>query len=256
MVIIALLIGGLLGPLSRQVEQSQVNSTQRQLEEIRESLLGYAVIYKRLPCPDSTGDGLEDRIAAGANTGACSNVIGTFPWASLNMSEGDAWNNRFGYRVSDEFSVASDTSPRPSSVLYGLSYAAATSGAIVINQRNADKSKTTLAGGAGANPPGATAIVWSFGKNGYGATQAGGTVRPGAPAANVDETANATTNPNAALAAGASFALAFIVRNSKDAANTCSDTTGTSEMCEFDDQLVWVSAHTLISRMVVANRMP
>jgi hypothetical protein len=98
--------------------------------------------------------------------------------------------------------------------------------------------------------------VWSFGKNGYGATQAGGSARPSAPAANVDETANATTNASAALAAGASAALAFIVRNSKDSANTCSDTTGTTEMCEFDDQIVWLSAHTVISRMVVANRMP
>ena len=158
--------------------------------------------------------------------------------------------------VSAEFSVAADAPSLPASVLYGLSYSAATQGAIVINQRNADKSPTVLAGGAGANPPGAAAIVWSFGKNGYGATQMGGIARPAVPALNVDESANAAMNANAALAAGASSALAFIARTPKDAVNTCSDTIGATEMCEYDDQLLWLSAHTVISRMVAAGRMP
>lgn len=263
MVIIALLIGGLLGPISRQVEQSRVTATQKQLDEIKESLLGYAAIHRRLPCPDLTGDGLEDRLSAGVNAGACGSplagtlqVLGTFPWASLNFPEADAWNNRFGYRVADEFSVAADTSPLPASIAFGLSFLASTAGNIVINQRNAAKTTTPLAGGAGANPPGAVAIVWSFGRNGYGATQAGGTARQAVPAPNVDETTNATSNANPALAAGASAALAFIVRTSKDASNTCNDIAGATEMCEFDDQLIWLSAHTVISRMIAAGRMP
>ena len=35
MIIIALLIGGLLGPIGRQVDQSRVNTTQRQLDDIK-----------------------------------------------------------------------------------------------------------------------------------------------------------------------------------------------------------------------------
>ena len=37
MIIIALLIGGLLGPIGRQVDQSHVNTTQKQLEDIKEA---------------------------------------------------------------------------------------------------------------------------------------------------------------------------------------------------------------------------
>ena len=262
MIIIALLIGGLLGPIGRQVDQSHVNTTQKQLEDIKEALLGYAVINRRLPCPDLTGDGLEDRLTAGVNAGACGDpligsvqVLGTLPWATLNFTESDAWNTRFGYRVASEFSVTSDP-PLPASVTSGLSFAAATTGNIVINQRNANKTTTLLAGGANANPPGAVAIVWSFGKNGYGGTQAGGTVRAAVPAVNTDETTNATTNANPTLAAGGSAALAFIVRTPKDAATPCSDTAGAAQMCEFDDQLLWLSANTVISRMVTAGRMP
>ena len=263
MIIIALLIGGLLGPIGRQVDQSRVNTTQKQLEDIKEALLGYAVIHRRLPCPDLTGDGLEDRLTAGANTGACGaplvgtvQLLGTLPWSTLNLTEPDAWNTRFGYRVASEFSVSSDTSPLPSSIAFGLSFPAATSGNIVINQRNANKTTTLLAGGANANPPGAVAIVWSFGKNGYGGTQAGGTARAAVPAVNIDETTNATTNANPALAAGGSAALAFIVRTPKDAETPCSDTALAANMCEFDDQLLWLSANTVISRMVTAGRMP
>ena len=264
MIIIALLIGGLLGPIGRQVDQSHVNTTQKQLEDIKEALLGYAVINRRLPCPDLTGDGLEDRLIAGANAGACGDpaigtvqVLGTLPWATLNTGESDAWNTRFGYRVADEFSVTSST-PLPASIAFGLSYSAGTAGNIVINQRNAAKTTTILAGGAGANPPGAVAVVWSFGKNGYGGTQAGGTARAAIPAANVDETANATNNANTTLAAGGSSAGApsFIVRTPTDDATGCNDTAGAVQMCEFDDQLLWLSASTLISRMVVAGRMP
>ena len=266
MIIIALLIGGLLGPISRQVDQSRTSSTQKQLEDIKETLLGYAVINRRLPCPDLTGDGLEDRLTAGANAGACGDpalgtiqVLGTLPWATLNFTESDVWNIRFGYRVASEFSMAaSDPSlpqaaPGPS---FGLSFSAATQGNIVINQRNANKTTTLLAGGGGANPPGAVAVVWSFGKNGYGGTQAGGVARPAPPVANTDEVANARTNASPALAAGATAALAFIVRTPIDAASPCSDTVGAAQMCEFDDQFLWLSANTVISRMVTAGRMP
>ena len=257
MIIIALLIGGLLGPIGRQVDQSNVNATQRQLDDIKESLLGYAVVFRRLPCPDLDGDGIENRVPAGfATTGACGDstgavvLRGTLPWATLNVTESDAWNTRIGYRVASEFSVSADTSPLPSTIAWGLSFSAATQGNIAINQRNANKTTTALASGAaGGSPPGAVAIIWSFGKKTSGGTQAGGTARPGAPAVNVDETANANSN-------GGTVAVPFIVRTPTDAATPCSDTAGANQMCEFDDILLWLSAHIVISRMVVAGRMP
>ena len=258
MIIIALLIGGLLGPIGRQVDQSRVNTTQRQLDDIKESLLGYAVVHRRLPCPDLDGDGVENRVASGVCGTAAGTIVllGTLPWATLNVPEADAWNTRFGYSVSNEFSVAASPSP-PSGVLWGLSFPAATSGIIVINQRNANKSTTFLARGAAVtDPPGAAAIIWSFGKNAYGGTQAGGVARALAPLVNVDEIANATANPNIPANNAGTAGFPFIVRTPTDAATPCSDTAGTNQMCEFDDILLWLSSHTVISRMVVAGRMP
>ena len=41
--VIALLLGSILVPLSNQVEQRQISETQKTLEEIKESIIGFAV---------------------------------------------------------------------------------------------------------------------------------------------------------------------------------------------------------------------
>lgn len=255
MVIISLFIGALLGPISRQVDQSRANATQRQMEEIKDALLGHAAINLQLPCPDVDGDGVEDRVAGpnppNLTAGSCSNLIGTLPWATLNVNEADVWNTRYGYRVSQQFSVAATTSPLPTGHA-GLSFATATSGSIVINQRNANKSATALAAGSGLNPPGVVALVWSYGKNGYGGTPAGGGIARAFPPGGT----GADENSNSLATAGAT-GTPFVVRTSKDSDSPCSDTAGAgTPMCEFDDQLVWLSANTLINRLVAAGRLP
>jgi prepilin-type N-terminal cleavage/methylation domain len=53
LVIVALLIGGLLIPLSTQIDIRNVADTRRALTEIREAMLGYLVVNGRLPCPAS-----------------------------------------------------------------------------------------------------------------------------------------------------------------------------------------------------------
>ena len=253
MVVISLFLGALLGPISRQVDQSRVNATQRQLEDIKDALLGHATINLQLPCPDVDGDGVEDRVLGpnppNLTAGSCTSLIGGLPWATLNVAEADAWNTRFLYRVSDQFSVAATTSPMPTGYS-GLSFATATSGSIVINQRNSNKSTSALASGPGANPPGVAALVLSFGKNAYGGNMAGGAARPGPPAVNADETSN--TNANAGTAA----ATPLIVRSPKDSDSPCSDTAAGPPMCEYDDQMIWLSANTLFNRLVAAGRMP
>lgn len=243
MIILALLLGALLGPIGRQVDQSQVNATERQLADIKDALLGHLVINRQLPCPDVDGDGVEDRVPAGS----CSSLLGWLPWTTLNVPEADAWNTRFRYRVSDQFTVATTMSPMPSGYS-GLSLATATSGNIVINQRAVNKSSLLLAGSPSGNPPGVAAVVLSFGKNTLGGTMAGGTARQ--LPTNNDETLNA------AASAGASVAATFIIRTPKDEDNPCSDTAGTTPMCAFDDQLIWLSANTIISRLVIAGRIP
>ena len=49
--IIGLLLGMLIVPLSTQVDQQRIGDTQRQLDLIREAVIGFAVANGRLPCP-------------------------------------------------------------------------------------------------------------------------------------------------------------------------------------------------------------
>ncbi len=51
LVVVALLIGGLLVPLSMQIEQQRIRDTQKTLEEIKEALVGFAIANGRLPRP-------------------------------------------------------------------------------------------------------------------------------------------------------------------------------------------------------------
>jgi type II secretory pathway pseudopilin PulG len=51
LVIVTLLIGSFLYPLSTQVDQRNIADTQRRLEDIREALITYAIVNGRFPCP-------------------------------------------------------------------------------------------------------------------------------------------------------------------------------------------------------------
>ena len=52
--IITLLLGGLLPTLSAQRGSQHISETRKQLEEIQQALVGYAIANGRLPCPAST----------------------------------------------------------------------------------------------------------------------------------------------------------------------------------------------------------
>jgi len=105
LIIVSLLTGGLMVSLSAQIQQRQRSETQQQLVDIRDALLGYAASHSALdgkpyfPCPDTNGDGQEDR-----NGNSCINASGQLPWGDLGLGNQDAWGNRFDYRVHAIFS--------------------------------------------------------------------------------------------------------------------------------------------------------
>lgn len=116
-VVIALLLGSILVPLATQVEQRKISDTRKGLEEIREALIGFAIINGRLPCPDTDSDpaaagyGLEEASCAAAPV-----AEGYLPWKTLGVAELDAWglkraaaaSPRIGdwrYRVDRNFAV-------------------------------------------------------------------------------------------------------------------------------------------------------
>ena len=51
MIILAMLLGGLVAPLTAQIDQRNMNETRQSLAEIKEALIGFAVTSGRLPCP-------------------------------------------------------------------------------------------------------------------------------------------------------------------------------------------------------------
>lgn len=103
LIIVSLLLGGLLVPLTTQVEITQRQETERVLAEFQDVLIGFALINGRLPCPDTNTppDGQENLVG-----NSCANVAGTLPWITLGTTERDSWNNRFSYRVTATFADA------------------------------------------------------------------------------------------------------------------------------------------------------
>ncbi|MDP2154704.1 MAG: prepilin-type N-terminal cleavage/methylation domain-containing protein [Sulfuricella sp.] len=92
LVIIGLLLGGLLMPLSAQMEQRRISETQKALDEINQALIGFAVANKRLPCPSTQTDpAATDYGAENASCSAAPIAEGYLPWKTLGVAELDAW---------------------------------------------------------------------------------------------------------------------------------------------------------------------
>lgn len=110
LVIFSLLIGGMLMGLGAQRQVAEVNESQKQLGEIRDALIGFAVTNGRLPCPadptvasGAAGAGIERVPTAGGCTGGAAALAGALPWATLGVPELDAWGRRWSYRVTGVF---------------------------------------------------------------------------------------------------------------------------------------------------------
>ena len=105
LVIVGLLISGLLIPLGVQKDLRDYGETRAELADLREALIGFAMSHSAadgkpyLPCPDTTGDGSENRVAA-----ACVSPAGNIPWETLGLGQSDSWNNAYLYRVTGTYS--------------------------------------------------------------------------------------------------------------------------------------------------------
>ncbi|MCL2345169.1 MAG: prepilin-type N-terminal cleavage/methylation domain-containing protein [Desulfobulbus sp.] len=228
LIIFTLLAGGLLMTLSAQQEIQRLNQVRRQLADIREALLGYAVANGRLPAPANPA------IASGAAnagvsdnslvTGAKPTGMGVLPWATLGLPETDPWGQRFTYRVTPSFADAIGTPPLPSCPPNPppaqASFALCSNGDITVTDGS-----TNIA----TNLP---VIVISHGRNGLGGYGQDGTQRAGAAGY---ELTNATGS-----AIGCS-GVCFVSR---------------VQSADFDDEVIWVPLPILMNRMVIAGRLP
>lgn len=218
LVIVGLIIGGLVTPLTVQMEQRRVGDTQRAMEDAKEALYGFALHNGYLPCPAvSSRNGLEDR-----SDGVCTDGkrIGYLPWATLGLPRTDAWNHLFVYSVSPEFS----------------------NGLALFTLKSArDISLATRDPGGALSPASApgdiVAVLLSFGHNGYGAMSEQGVRQVNRSNTNADEKINQNSD-----------GTAFITRQIND--------NPAAPGGEFDDVVAWITPSILYNRMVAAQRLP
>lgn len=220
LVIVALLIAGMVLPLSAQQEIRARQETEKTLNDIRDALLGFAVANGRLPRPaTSTIDGAENPALCG-NDAACSGFI---PWATLGTRRSDGWGKLIRYSVTPAFADAPFT----------LSTAANRT----VQGRDAAGAAIYLVGQAACSTTNqcAPAVIFSQGKRNQG-TLEDGTVLPDGSATNEDEDAN-DNGP-----------LNYFSRL------PVTDTTATGG--EFDDMVIWLPTTILFNRMIAVGKLP
>ncbi len=251
LMIVGLLLAGLLPTISSQIEQQRTHETRKQLDEIQQALIGFAIANGRLPCPASVSpvsNGQESFCtnATGACTatntttmyqshGNCSNLFNGFvPAAALGIMPVDAqgymldgWNNRIRYAVYDydpggvpntftradgmKSATMSKIADPNTELLY---ICVSATGITVSNCGTAAANKLTDK---------VPVVIYSTGKNGgYGGT-------------GLDEAANLNGN------------RVFVSHT---------PTPSTTTNGEFDDLVIWLSPNILFNRMVAAGKLP
>jgi len=113
LVIISVLVAIVAVPLATQLEQQRITETNKQLETIKEAIVGFALANGRFPCAARLADnnGLES-LNGLASSGVCNAYIGYVPAVTLGLSSIDSngfavdgWGlsqNRIRYAVSNQ----------------------------------------------------------------------------------------------------------------------------------------------------------
>jgi type II secretory pathway pseudopilin PulG len=248
--VLAVLLTGILVPLTTQVNQRKVALTEKTLGEIKDALLGFAASNGRLPCPavdNATGD---EAFAAGGTPGTpvngiCRSFSGFVPGRTLGITpvdrDGyvlDGWGlsaNRVRYAVSNDTIVAPGvTSPftkidgiRAATIAEVAKQAALAPGFLNVCDSGSGVVAGVSCGTARTLTSTAVAVIWSAGAN--AATGGSGT----------DEAQN--PNPRNET----STDRIFVSKNQTDISGN-----------PFDDVVTWLSLNTLVNRMVTAGQLP
>lgn len=218
LVIVGLMIGGLLTPLSVQLEQRKISETQKALDDGREALLGFALRNGYLPCPAvSAANGLEDRTGENCTDGKRAGFI---PWVTLGLAKSDSWGHIYRYSVTPAFANSR------------VPFTLQTPRDITIATRDANGN--LMGATAVADIP---AVILSHGKNGFGGFSEVGIRAADTSTTNIDEKTNAGLT-------GTGFITRFQTDNPAAPGG------------EFDDMLAWVSPNVLYNRMVAAQKLP
>lgn len=225
--IVGLLLGGLIPTISSQMEQQRRNETRKQLDEIQQALIGYAIINGYLPCPTTTAD--PSNANYGITDPSCNNAPaaeGYLPWKTLGVAETDAWSGKrsttsspgyWRYRVDRNF--ANSLVP----IILSTSFSA--DKLSIFN--NSGSLVTPSPGGCSGSTPSECpiAIVFSTGPNLIGDGE--------------------NTSPN--------IEVPGVFRSDVPRGD---DKSTPSINEEFDDIMIWISRPQLFNRMVAAGKLP
>ncbi len=189
--IVGLLLGGLLGTYSTQIDLSRTAETKKALETARDALIGFAAANGRLPCPaTSTSNGVEVGNVAGVATVGVGGVcqvsfaagggqpgLGFVPAATLALtptdSQGyliDSWGSRIRYAVTNSGSSEFTTQGQIRTKLTDLDpntpspdlRICTTSSSLI----SPGGSSATCSGASTTLTTSAVAVIFSTGKNG------------------------------------------------------------------------------------------
>lgn len=175
--LIAILLYGATGSLNKIDDYDDYAQNRIFMNKVHDALLTYVQVNHFLPCPDSDGDGLENRNTA--NPAWCDQVAGTLPYLDLGLSSTDVWGSPLYYAVNNKTDSADIIDPNKSASYFNRSGAPAvgfdydtppfgsnngTGNYTVCNERalfcNGATPADELSGFA------AIAVVISYGKNG------------------------------------------------------------------------------------------
>jgi type II secretory pathway pseudopilin PulG len=237
--LLTVLLSGLALPLAAQVQLRRQEELRRQLDEARDTLMGFAATHGRLPCPSTEGNNGLETFAPGsdASTGACADFYGAYlPAATLGLAnmDGDGYardpwgspRNRLRYAVFGGGTAINGVA-NPLTRTDGMQQAT------LAGLGNASHylficSSGHEASGAGCGPAArqltrrAAFVVFSLGPD-----------APTPPAAGSDAARN--------LDGDAVFVAHEVTNTPGDA---------------FDDVLLWVPIHLVTHRLLVAGRLP
>lgn len=271
LVIIGLLAGGILIPISEQLQNTRLIDNRNQMETIKEALIGFAAANGRLPCPATTGTKGMESPQGGGN---CTTAHGFIPFESLGLGGqfnedyllSDPWNSPYGYSVTvrdiDSNNQADFTTTNELKNIINdaslLDDTSAQLGLRALTLTNAESSSWTPnpcsgAGNTNCNDlevyndigPGRTtlthdapAVIYSLGKNWAEYNVAGTGIPSNFETENVGSTSNGSR-------------IYYIAGNNQFISTEKSQQPGNT----FDDEVVWISKSILIGKLLTAGQI-
>ena len=219
LLIVGLLLAGTMMSLSTQDDLKRIARTDERLAEVREALIGFAIVNGRLPRPATSSVNGNERAVCATEL----DCTGYIPWTVLGLQRTDGYDNLIRYSVTPAFANAAFT-------LSTLPTKSVTS-------RDTAGLLTYLAGAAVCtlNNGCVPAVVYSTGRGNWG-VNLDGIALADTSTTNTDEDAN-----NVAT-------VSFVSRDYSEST--------TSAGGEFDDRLIWLPTALLSGRMVQAGRLP